>query len=257
MSNNIRNYINDVTSKSYKFFDDWNKREIIWLISAVIIVSIAAFIGWDSGEYLTSFIAAIGSIMGTICVILVSKKRISNFIFGFLNVACFGIIYLVIGMYGMAAVNLFYFIPMQLIGFNYWLSKKQSIDTIKVKWASWKLRISYIILTIIGTIIIFKLVEYIPELFTIYQMNLPVATCLLRFMDSFGTIGNILAQLLMTFAVIDQWIFWFLINISQLIAFGFIIFVEGNIYYLSIFIMYLIWTINSIWGFLYWVKNKY
>ena len=77
----------------------------------------------------------------------------------------------------------------------------------------------------------------------------------LLWLDSIGLVGNVVAQVLMNKRLADQWIYWWVIDITQTLAFGIILFMMNDLFALSMFMMYIVWTINAFIGFYYWNKD--
>ena len=105
----LLNYFKDLTK--VKYFEGWSIVDIVWLVISTITISIAVFIGWDPNPSALhiGIISAAGTLTGMWCVIAVNKQRISNYIFGFINVVLFGIMYFQIGVFWYGAVKYFIF----------------------------------------------------------------------------------------------------------------------------------------------------
>jgi nicotinamide riboside transporter PnuC len=65
-----------------------------------------------------------------------------------------------------------------------------------------------------------------------------------------------IAQLLMNAALIEQWIVWFGIDITQSIVFFKLMIANGGGYYISMAVMYCVWLINAAFGLASWISDK-
>jgi nicotinamide mononucleotide transporter len=234
------------------YFYGWKKYEIAWGIIATVAVIIAVIIGWDSSDVGMTILFGVASITNTICVVLVSKQRLSSYFWGVIGVITLGLAYLSIQMPVNAAVNLVYFLPLQFIGFAQWFRKQKSVDIVKVRWGKPKEIIVYLLGTIIITAFIYF---YLPEIgggFAAYLSE----NKLIQLLDAVGGTGNIIAQLLMNAALIDQWIFWFFVDVTQFFAWLILMINNGGGYFISMFVMYCVWLINAGIGLKSWIQNK-
>jgi hypothetical protein len=60
----------------------------------------------------------------------------------------------------------------------------------------------------------------------------------------------------MNAALIDQWIFWFFVDITQFIVFTKLMIENGGGYFISMFVMYTIWLMNACVGLISWIKSS-
>ena len=81
---------------------------IVGVIASNIIYSVL------SGEI--DAVGSIASIAGVLCVVLVAKGSIWNYLFGVINVSMYAYISYKASLYGDAALNALYYVPMQFIG---------------------------------------------------------------------------------------------------------------------------------------------
>ena len=95
---------------------------IIGIISVNLIYNILA----DEVDILGS----VAGIAGVLCVVLVAKGSILNYLFGLVNVSLYAYISFEATAYGDAALNALYYLPMQFIGYFAW---KRRVDDTQVK----------------------------------------------------------------------------------------------------------------------------
>jgi nicotinamide riboside transporter PnuC len=82
-----------------------------------------------------------------------------------------------------------------------------------------------------------------------------VAEGALRWLDASGTALNMTGQILMIFAFVNHWFVWFAVDITQIAAFAYLTIATGQSYYISMLVMYIIWTINVVLGFFNWKRS--
>ena len=79
-------------------------------------------------------IGSVTGIAGVLCVVLVAKGSIWNYLFGLANVSLYAYVSFKAGLYGDAALNALYYLPMQFVGWWQWRRRGAS--------ALWKAKIS-------------------------------------------------------------------------------------------------------------------
>ena len=96
----------------------------IFLIAGVIITNIIYSV-------LTGSIDIIGSaagIAGVTCVVLVAKGSIWNYAFGLVNATLYALISYKAALYGDAALNALYYLPMQFVGWWQWRKRGAAVS---------------------------------------------------------------------------------------------------------------------------------
>lgn len=235
------------------YFYGWKTYEIIWGIVAVFAVTAAIIIGWDSSDIKMSIIYAIASFTNTVCVVLVTKQRLSSYFWGIIGVISLGIACLYSQLPVNAAVNLLYFLPLQFIGFWQWFKKQKRVDIVTVRWGKW-----FEVCAYMGSIVLITAIIYV--FLPIIGAGIPVefmsGSKVIQLLDAAGGAGNMIAQLLMNAALIEQWIVWFGIDITQSIVFFKLMIANGGGYYISMAVMYCVWLLNAAFGLASWISDK-
>ena len=67
------------------------------------------------------------------------------------------------------------------------------------------------------------------------------------FLDTISTVPAFIAQILLMFRYREQWIMWFIVDITTLVLWISI----GNIFMIT---QYIFWTINCVYGYIKWSK---
>ena len=93
---------------------NWKAIEVRWIIIACsIILSLSIY--WKE-----NIIGIVSSISGILCVILTGKGKLSSYVFGMINTILYSIIAFSAKYYGEFMLNVFYYIPMNIVGFVLW-----------------------------------------------------------------------------------------------------------------------------------------
>lgn len=229
-------------TKLTNYFNDWTTWEKLWLVISTVAITVASVLTWDPTNLMGSSAALISSITGIWCVVLVAKGKISNYIWGLVNVVFYAYAAYTWRLYGDFMLNAFYFLPMQFVGWYMWTKPgyKTGKDSVVSKFLSWKGRIFW---TLGSTAAI------VGYGFVLQAMggNTP-------FFDSTSTVLSVLAMVLMAGLFMEQWILWIVVDVVTVIMWSNIVFIEGGLFNLGILVMWISWTINAIYGFLNWIK---
>ena len=96
-----------------------------WFLITGVIVSNVIY------SFMTGTLDVLGSlagITGVLCVVLVAKGSIWNYAFGLVNVSLYALISYKAALYGDAALNAFYYLPMQFIGWWQWRKRGAALS---------------------------------------------------------------------------------------------------------------------------------
>ena len=205
-----------------------------FLIAGVLVTNIAYSILSDELD----IIGSITSIAGVLCVVLVAKGNIWNYLFGLINVSLYAYVSFKATAYGDAALNALYYLPMQFIGYFAW--RKRVDDTqVKARRLSMKHRALVAVGCVGLTISLGFLLQYLGD-------GQP-------FKDSTTTILSIVAQALMALAFMEQWVLWILTNIISVVMWAIFV-VQGKPHAALMVIMWSFYLLNSINGLRVWLK---
>lgn len=208
-----------------------------FLIVGVVIISIAysLFIGdFDTIGFIASF-------TGLVCVVLSAKGSILNYLFGLVNVALYAYISYKSKLYGDAALNALYYVPMQFIGWFSWQKKKQEQDESKVK--ARRMSSKQLILLIIVCIAGISICGFILD-----KIGDPQP-----YKDSATNVLSIIAMFLMVRAYTEQWYLWIVTNVIS-VAMWVILTLRGEAHAEMMIIMWVFYLANSINGLIQWLK---
>ena len=96
-----------------------------WFLIVGVIVTNAIY------SIMTGTLDVLGSIAGitgVLCVVLVAKGSILNYVFGLVNVSLYAYISYKASLYGDAALNALYYVPMQFIGWWQWRRRGAAVS---------------------------------------------------------------------------------------------------------------------------------
>ena len=213
---------------------------IVGVIASNIIYSVL------SGN--VDVVGSVAGIAGVLCVVLVAKGSIWNYLFGIVNVSMYAYISYKASLYGDAALNALYYVPMQFIGWWQWRKRGAAVSEAEADGNG---------------------VQVNARRFTWKQRAVLAAGCaaaviaggfLLRYLgdpqpfeDSTTTVLSIVAQALMALAFMEQWALWIITNIVSVVMWVICV-VRGEAHAAVMVIMWIFYLLNSINGFRVWLK---
>ena len=193
-------------------------------------------------------VGSIAGIAGVLCIVLVAKGSIWNYLFGIVNVSMYAYISYKAALYGDAALNALYYVPMQFIGFWQWRKRGAMISEaeaggngvqVKARRFDWKHRL-YLFCGCTAAVIAFGfLLRYFGD---------PQP-----FKDSTTTVLSIVAQALMALAFMEQWILWIITNIVSVVMWAVCV-ARGEAHAAVMMIMWSFYLLNSLNGLRVWLK---
>lgn len=193
-------------------------------------------------------VGSIAGIAGVVCVVLVAKGSIWNYLFGIVNVSMYAYISYKASLYGDAALNALYYVPMQFIGWWQWRKRGAAVSgaeagqdgvQVKARRFSWRQRAALAVGCTATVIICGYILKYVGD---------PQP-----FKDSATTVLSIVAQALMALAFMEQWVLWIITNIISVIMWVICV-SRGEAHAAVMVIMWTFYLLNSINGFRVWLK---
>lgn len=216
-----------------------------WLLIVGVIVSNVIY------SIMTGTLDLLGSvagISGVLCVVLVAKGSIWNYAFGLVNVSLYALISYKASLYGDAALNALYYLPMQFIGWWQWRKRGAAVSEaeagdggvqVKARRFTWMQRV---LLTAGCTVAV------VAVGFLLRHLGDPQP-----FKDSATTVLSIVAQALMALAFMEQWCLWIITNIIS-VAMWVVCTMRGDAHAGVMVIMWTFYLLNSINGLRVWLK---
>lgn len=193
-------------------------------------------------------IGSVAGIAGVLCVVLVAKGSIWNYLFGLVNVSMYAYISYKASLYGDAGLNALYYVPMQFIGWWQWRKRGAAVSEaeagsngvqVNARRFTWKQR---------------------AVLFVGCSAAVVAGACALEYFgdpqplkDSTTTVLSIVAQALMALAYMEQWILWIITNIVSVVMWCVCV-ARGEAHAAVMVIMWVFYLLNSINGLRVWLK---
>lgn len=214
----------------------------------LIIGVIASNIIYSALSGNVDVVGSVAGIAGVLCVVLVAKGSIWNYLFGIINVSMYAYISYKADLYGDAVLNAFYYVPMQFIGYWQWRKRGAAVSEaqaegqgvqVKARRFSWSQRA----LLAIGCT-----AAVIAGGFILKHFGDPQP-----FKDSTTTVLSIIAQALMALAFMEQWALWIITNIVSVVMWCVCV-ARGEAHAAVMVIMWVFYLLNSINGFRVWLK---
>lgn len=208
-----------------------------FLITGIVTMNIVYSV--VAGEF--DVLGSVAGISGVICVVLVARGNILNYIFGIINVSLYAWISFKAELYGDAVLNALYYFPMQFIGWFIWITKRESAESVTVvaKRLNMKQR------TLLATVSIILVVA------GAYMLNIFNDPQPLK--DSATTVLSVIAMFLMVKTYMEQWVLWVIVNIIS-VAMWVFAFAAGEDHAMLMVIMWVFYLSNSINGWVSWLK---
>ena len=218
-------------------FKEWTWFERIWLL-LFSIVNVFLYLKWDSG-----LIGLISAMSGMLCVVLVAKGKISNFVFGIVNTATYAYISYGYGLYGESMLNALFYLPTQFIGLWMW-QRHRSVNKVRDEDIEIK-RLNVKGWAIVIASVVVGAYAYMHVLMALDAQQVRI--------DSVAVVMSVVAQILLTLRYAEQWVLWILVNLLSIVLWVVTLSQSGG----SDYTMPVMWTaflINSIYGWINWLK---
>ena len=214
----------------------------------LIVGVIASNIIYSALSGNVDIVGSVAGIAGVLCVVLVAKGSIWNYLFGIINVSMYAYISYKASLYGDAALNALYYVPMQFIGWWQWRKRGAAVSEaeaggagvqVKARRFSWRQRAILALGCALGVVA----VGYVLRHFGDPQ----------PFKDSATTVLSIVAQALMALAFMEQWALWIITNVISVVMWSICV-VRGEAHAAVMVIMWVFYLLNSLNGFRVWLK---
>ena len=227
---------------------------VLLTLMVVVIAVTTAFKLQDPGaRTVMLLVAAFGSVMGVACTVLSANGLIWTFFFGVLDVVLCTVVAMDNGLWGNFALHLFFFLPMQFVGLVQWRKRgaKGAESEVKARRLTPKQR-----WLVVGTTLAGLAVSY--SVLLLIKVRTAGASDIAHFQIFFDAAVftfNIAGQILMSYAYMEQWVLWNLVNVSSICLWGStMVASSASSYTVVMFIKYCFYLLNSINGLRIWLN---
>lgn len=232
-------------------FNKWfNAFVLIGMTVAMILTTAIKLQSASSGKFLL-IVAAFGSLMGVLCTVCSANGKIWTFFFGLLDVSIYAVMCFIGAKYGNAALHALYFFPMQFVGFFQW-KKRGAEGSTQVKARrfcprEWLIAAaSFLVLSVVVYLVLVRFDKSAADSF----IRIAVLS------DAVATVCNLIGQLLLSMAYMEQWYFWIGVNVFTIIMWT-VTLKKGDQdsgYSIIYIIKYSFYLLNSLNGLRIWMK---
>ena len=193
--------------------------------------NILVHIPLGAGGYDLSWIEAVGTVAGLLCIWLASLEKIVNYLFGLINVTLLAIIFFQIQLYASLLLQLFFFAA-NLYGWYAWSRQtSQNEAELQIRWLPLPKALSWLAACVVA---IALMTLYIDPVFAVLTrvavnvmqgmgMNVVMPTLqpdAFPFWDSSMMVLSIAAMVLMTRKYVENWLLWVVINVISVAIFA-------------------------------------
>lgn len=193
--------------------------------------NILVHIPLGTGGYDLSWIEAVGTIAGLLCIWLASLEKITNYAFGLINVTLFAIIFFQIQLYASLLLQLFFFAA-NVYGWYAWSRQtSQNQAELQIRWLPMPKALAWLVACVVA---IALMTIYIDPVFavltrvavdTMQTLGINVVMPELQpdaypFWDSCMMVLSIAAMVLMTRKYVENWLLWVIINVISVAIFA-------------------------------------
>ncbi|MGX5086703.1 nicotinamide riboside transporter PnuC [Enterobacter sp. UPMP2052] len=212
-----------------------------------------------AGGYDLSWIEAVGTLAGLLCIWLASLEKIVNYAFGLINVTLFAIIFFQIQLYASLLLQLFFFVA-NIYGWYAWSRQNSQQEAeLQIRWLPLPKAIAWLVACVVAiglmTIYINPVFAFLTRVAVSAMSGLGLNVTMpalqpdaFPFWDSCMMVLSISAMVLMTRKYVENWLLWVIINVISVVIFA----LQG-VYAMSL--EYLLLTFIALNGSRMWIKS--
>lgn len=211
------------------------------------------------GGYALSWIEAIGTIFGLLCIWYASREKIINYLFGLINVTLFAAIFFQIQLYASMLLQVFFFAA-NIYGWYAWSRKNDDHEAgLRVRWLSRQHALMIAGMCLVAIILMTMFIDPVFAMLTrvmlalLQTVGVEVVMPELQpdafpFWDSTMLVLSIAAMVLMTRKYVENWLLWVFIDVISVVIYA----VQG-VYAMSL--EYIILTAIALMGSYHWIRS--
>lgn len=237
-------------------FNRWfNVFILVGMLVAVALTNISE-LKEDTARPFMLALASIGAITGVVNSVLSANGKLLTFLFGFIDVSIASYVAFdsSIGaadpVWGNFALHAFYFLPMQFVGWWQWSSRGATDGkSVRARRMGWKMGLSVAAFVIAASAIAYFVLLFVSDGRISMQFRV------LILIDAIVVVLNIVGQVLMSFAYMEQWILWILVNVFSVILWAEKAASSPDSSYTAIMVAkYVFYFLNSLNGLRIWLN---
>ncbi|WLS77755.1 nicotinamide riboside transporter PnuC [Erwinia pyri] len=212
-----------------------------------------------AGGYDLSWIEAIGTVAGLLCIWLASLEKIINYAFGLINVTLFAVIFFQIQLYASLLLQVFFFVA-NIYGWYAW--SRQTADNqhvLQIRWMTLPKALGWAAVCVVAialmTLYINPVFAWLTQIAVAVMQGMGLTVTMpelqpdaFPFWDSCLMVLSIVAMILMTRKYVENWLLWVVINVISVM-----IFARQGVYAMSL--EYAILTLIALNGCWLWIKS--
>jgi len=210
------------------------------MIAVMIVIAARAMIiaftqgSSDGNPAWLTVINFISAVCGVLCIFFCAKASISNFIFATVNTIVYAVYLVYWHIWGTAALEIFFYIPMNFISWHYWIKHRDEILVHKTKAKKMTLMQNALCAAlVIGTAVI-------------YHAVLVILGGEVPWLDAFTLSIGIVATVLELLRYREQYVWWIITDIvtvaMYIVHFDAVYFTKRSIYLVMAIIGLMNWT---------------
>ncbi|WP_297203345.1 nicotinamide riboside transporter PnuC [uncultured Pluralibacter sp.] len=193
--------------------------------------NILVHIPLGAGGYDLSWIEAVGTVAGLLCIWLASLEKISNYAFGLINVTLFAIIFFQIQLYASLLLQLFFFVA-NVYGWYAWSRQSgENQATLQIRWLPLPRALAWLAACAVAIGLMTRFIDPVFGALTRVAVNLMQGLGLnvtmpqlqpdaFPFWDSCMMVLSVVAMILMTRKYVENWLLWVVINVISVTIFA-------------------------------------
>ncbi|HHN8316258.1 TPA: nicotinamide riboside transporter PnuC [Morganella morganii] len=186
---------------------------------------------WKEGSYALSWIEAVGATAGLLCIWLASLEKTINYLFGLINVTLFAVIFFQIQLYANLLLQIFFFAA-NIYGWYAWSRQNEKAEAeLKIRWMLLR---QTAVIAAVSLAAILLLARFIDPVFTwlaqsmVSILNAAGADLAMPvllpdafpFWDAAMTVLSVVAMILMTRKLVENWLLWVVINMISIVIYA-------------------------------------
>ena len=225
----------------------WSNFEKILLSVNVGFSVLLLIIGGDYS--LIPLLSVVAGVCNTMSVILIAKKKISNYSWAIVGAITYGFVAFAYTNTGEWMLNWLYYLPMNFVGLVMWKKNSDDGESVYSKSMTRSQAIKMYTLTV-ALVLIYAVVIYQPVVQTFLYGEVTQYGFGKFVTDSTSTVLSLFAMWLMVNRFSEQWILWIIVDIVSIVL------------WLITFdaVMILMWTtmlVNAVYGYLRWATDLF